>query len=306
MAVIPPRYFDCVVAIGVPRNQEVEWRGSGFLLGCPDGGINPKDNEPTYQIWLVSNRHVLRDLKEVVLGFNPQKGIRGINLLCPLIDKSRNIVHFYSETDSDISRAVVDVAVAPIRWELLAKEGVKFSCFRADQDAADYEKLKRIQLMEGDSVFVMGYPLGLTTADNDLKGTHYPLIRAGVIARIGDYLASKSRKFLIDTANFPGNSGGPVIVRPEILSVESLPAQTEPLLIGLVSAYQVHANQLTKLTSDGRRIPIYLSNDGVLTEDSSIGSTLFTAENSGLAIVEPIQSAIILTESYPHKEIGKP
>lgn len=293
-----------MVAVGIPANTDVQWNGSGFLFGYPDGGTNSESGAKTYQLWLVSNRHVLSGLAEVVLGFNPESGTTGINLLCPLIDKGRNIVHYHLEGDADPVKSSVDVAVAPIRWERLARQAINFSCFRADEDAANFVKLKDLQLSEGDSVFVMGYPLGLTTAENDSKGVHYPIVRAGIVARLRDYFETKSTTFLIDTANFPGNSGGPVVVKPEMVSVEGIPAQIEPLLIGLVSAYRPHLNQLSKISFAGDPISLYQTKNGTLTEDANLGELIYTMENSGLAVVQPIQAVIDLILSYPYLDIG--
>jgi hypothetical protein len=51
-------------------------------------------------------------------------------------------------------------------------------------------------------------------------------------------LISRSDAFLIDALVFPGNSGGPVVLRPEIVSINGTPPQNRSYLIGMVVSYQ--------------------------------------------------------------------
>jgi hypothetical protein len=77
MAIIPPFFLDCVVAIGIRQvDSEISWMASGFLFGSklrePVGGWG-EDGE-RFQIWLVSNRHVAKNLKNLgVVRFFSQK-----------------------------------------------------------------------------------------------------------------------------------------------------------------------------------------------------------------------------------------
>ncbi len=45
------------------------------------------------------------------------------------------------------------------------------------------------------------------------------IVRQGAIARIRDWLGGAATEFLIDASIFPGNSGGPVLNRPEAVSI---------------------------------------------------------------------------------------
>lgn len=71
MGLIPPFYFDCVVAIGsIDSENKLNWMASGFLYGHH----TPTKEAPNrYTIFLVTNRHVFEDLQQVILRFNPQK-----------------------------------------------------------------------------------------------------------------------------------------------------------------------------------------------------------------------------------------
>jgi len=65
-------------------------------------------------------------------------------------------------------------------------------------------------ISEGDSVYVLGYPMDLQNPD-----WHHMIIRSGIIARMRDMLDGVNSNFLLDAPVFPGNSGGPVILKPD-------------------------------------------------------------------------------------------
>ncbi len=60
-------------------------------------------------------------------------------------------------------------------------------------------------------MYVLGFPMNMV---DSIKA---PICRIGCIARFADaYIRRKENPvFLIDAQTFPGNSGGPVISRPE-------------------------------------------------------------------------------------------
>jgi len=69
MALLPPHFMDAVVAIGTnDGDDDVVWIGSGFLYGHLMGMTGEDGN---YRVYLVTNRHVVKELKEIVLRFNP-------------------------------------------------------------------------------------------------------------------------------------------------------------------------------------------------------------------------------------------
>ena len=70
MAWIPSTYSACVVAIGTIIDDERRWIGSGFFYG----DLVSLEPERLYQTFLVTNRHVLKDLLVISLMFNPQDG----------------------------------------------------------------------------------------------------------------------------------------------------------------------------------------------------------------------------------------
>jgi S1-C subfamily serine protease len=92
--------------------------------------------------------------------------------------------------------------------------------------------MKNLGVSEGDGVFVLGFPLQLIGGERN-----FVIARQGIIARIGDLLEGFSKGFLLDTFIFPGNSGGPVILKPDLASIDGTKAQTDAQVIGLVSSY---------------------------------------------------------------------
>jgi hypothetical protein len=80
-------------------------------------------------------------------------------------------------------------------------------------------------------------------------------------------LISKSDSFLIDSFVFPGNSGGPVVLKPEIISIAGTPSQSKSYLIGMVIGYQSYVDVAVSQQTQHQRITF--------------------EENSGLATVVP-------------------
>lgn len=107
--------------------------------------------------------------------------------------------------------------------------------FRSEDALLTRAKAKELGLSEGDGVYVLGFPMGLVGQRED-----YVIVRQGAIARVRDVLVLDSTEpstFLVDSFIFPGNSGGPVILRPELVSVGGTPAMSKAYLLGVVRDY---------------------------------------------------------------------
>ena len=120
------------------------------------------------------------------------------------------------------------------------------------------------QPTEGDGVFLIGFPLGMVG-----KARNFPVVRQGVIARIRDCLLGHEDTFLIDAPSFPGNSGGPVILRPTSTAVVDTKAITHSLLVGVISE-QVRSKEVAVSEVTGEPRVVFV-------------------ENAGLAIVVPVE-----------------
>lgn len=225
MALIPPFYIDCVAAIGTGEPEsERHWVASGFLYGCrlPDG-VNL---ERQYQVYLVTNRHVLSGMERAYLRFNPQDDKHAREFGLDLIDEAGTPLWFAHPDDQ------VDVAATPINFDLLQERGMQVSYFENDRHSATIARLKQLGVTEGDFTYVLGFPMGLVGGHRNSV-----IVRSGTLARIRDVLSGVNTAFLVDAFVFPGNSGGPVVLKPEALAIEGTTAQVTPYLIGVVQAY---------------------------------------------------------------------
>ncbi len=260
MALIPPSFLDCVVAIGRERtgvedeSAQAVWVASGFLYGDRSG--EAEGGRPGYQVYLATNRHVLEGKSKVYLRFNPVEGEVARQYIIDVVDSSGDPQWM---TDDDPE---VDVAVVPIDAQLLQAESIQFSVFRSDATCANTHKMTELGVTEGDFVYVLGFPMGLVGGERN-----FVIARSGVIARIRDALAGVSNEFLIDTFIFPGNSGGPVVSKPEVMSIRGTKSQGAAYLVGIVTGY----------------IPY---RDIAISQQTGEPRVIFE-ENSGLAAVHP-------------------
>ena len=251
MALLPPAYLDAVVALGSPiSNGEIKYKATGFLYGYPIEG-----SDGQYRIFLITNRHVFENLDMLKVRFNRPMGSDSKIYDLDLI-KSDGSAIWTGHSDSNC-----DVAVIPILAGLLGKDGIEFKWF-SENNILTLEQAKELRVSEGDGVFVLGFPLGQPGEKRS-----YVIVRQGTIARIRDWIGEDSRTILIDSSIFPGNSGGPVITRPENFAIEGTKHNNQALLIGMVSAY----------------IPY---EDIAISSQTGKPRVIFQ-ENSGLAVVVP-------------------
>jgi hypothetical protein len=111
-----------------------------------------------------------------------------------------------------------------VNLSLLSTQGFEANFFPNDTASADREKLTSLGASAGDGVFVLGFPMGLTGEQRN-----YVIVREGIIARLTEMTDKASSKFMIDSFVFPGNSGGPVVLKPDITSENSGLAEVIPM-----------------------------------------------------------------------------
>ncbi len=236
---IPSFFSDSVAAIGTDRSGERQWIATGFLYGMPIAGTQPETEQ--YEIFLVTNRHVFEnDIQAAFLRFNPLASEPARDYPLRLRDDHGTPLW------TAHPRKEVDVAVIRIRYELLERQAMKVAFIKSDQHAATTHDLRKNDVSEGDSVFVLGFPMGLTAFVRNVA-----IVRAGCIARIQDLLDSFSETFLVDAAIFPGNSGGPVLLQGE--------QPHPPRLVGLVSTYIPYSDVAVSQQSGAVRV-VFMEN----------------------------------------------
>jgi hypothetical protein len=230
MALIPPVFIDCVVAIGSEAEPgKRHWAASGFLYGRKVG--------TQHHVFVVTNRHVVEGLDRGFFRFNPQGD-------APALEYPFSALNARSQEWFFHPRKEVDVAVFPISV-VLANMDLQLQFFQREPHVADVARMKVIGVREGDQVYALGFPLALVG-----KHRNAVVARMGCVAQIRDALAGRSDLFLIDAGIFPGNSGGPVLLKPEALFVPDTQAQQASFLIGIVQSYvpyqDVAVSQQTK------------------------------------------------------------
>jgi hypothetical protein len=250
MALLPPEYLDCVAAIGIESDKGKRWVASAFFYGFPRG-------EPGYTTFLVTNRHVFEGFEAVWVRINAEASepAKEFRLLLTGRDGSPN---WFAHTNPD-----VDVAVIPVHFENLHIRGARPRFFPGDKQAIRTAEMIDIGTTEGDFVFILGFPLGLAGEERN-----FVIVRAGTIARVRDLLDGKANTFLLDASVFPGNSGGPVILKPEAMTIIGTKVSNMPYVIGIVQGYLPYEDIAVSVQTKRPRV--------------------IFQENSGLAVVHPV------------------
>jgi S1-C subfamily serine protease len=259
MALIPPMYIDCVVAIGTIINGEQRWIGTGFLFG--DLAEITPDNLNKYEVYLVTNKHVITNFDKIHVRFNPQTGQSAKDYTVYLNDSNGNQI-WTGNPDPDIDVAVLQVDIQSVR-----DEGMKCNFFQSDKHTADTNELISRETSEGDPVFVMGFPMGIVSVDRQ-----HVFVRGGVISRIKDLFEKRSKDFVVDAFVFPGNSGGPVISKPENNSIQGTKFSNQASLIGIIKSY--------------------ISYSDIAISQQTGNARIIFEENTGLSKVEPVDHII--------------
>ena len=243
MALIPPGYLKAVVSLGVSE-KSFQHRGTGFLYQHP---ISKKDDRTYYHTFLITNKHVI------------DQGVHDIRF-SHVTDGSVEIHSIASVTVGNwtVHPKGADVAVIQIRNPGPVTEGrdvIKGESFVGDVGTLSDEEAQHI--VEGDGVFVLGFPLGLVGE----KG-NYPIVRSGTIARVQNWLQGNEDTFLIDSQAFPGNSGGPVVLKPEGMAIKDTRKFTHSLLIGMIRSY-IPSQDVAVSTQTGKTRVIFEENSGL-------------------------------------------
>jgi S1-C subfamily serine protease len=234
-SVVPQVFLDRVVAIGRietnpgPMHGQWIYEASGFLYGDFISKANDKEN--AYMLYLVTNRHVIEEHIAATTGplfvkANLKSGEAARAFEVDLVAQGKPLWRGHQNP-------AIDLAVIRLNAPSLVQSGVKFDGFHSESDLLSRDKAKELGLSEGDSVFVLGFPMGIVGHEQN-----YVIVRHGVIARIQDTLQSPSNTtFLIDAFIFPGSSGSPVVLKPEFMSIQGTSSISQAYLLGVVKGY---------------------------------------------------------------------
>lgn len=254
MAIIPAFFLDAVVALGteITEGRKV-WVGTGFLLGRKE-----KTDPDKSTVYIITNKHVVKNQKSLYVRFNNlgQTGVKDL-----LLDLEVNDERYYSEHPN----ANTDIVAIQINPNVIIRNNLRLSFFDEDKHALTLEQMMSTGVEEGSLVYALGFPMNLV--NDKVKA---PICRLGCIARVADAFldAQKTEMFLVDAQTFPGNSGGPIISRPEHMSIEGTPQNGSANLIGILSAYIPYRD--------------------TLVSQQTKQAVMIREENSGLTIVHPV------------------
>lgn len=256
MAIIPEFFRDAVVAFGVDNPKgERNWVGTGFLVG-----MKRKEDPNRSDVFIITNKHVVKEKKLLFVRFNYADTVGAEDLSMPLIDEVGNKVFTEHPVDE------VDVVAIRINTQIIEQHKLRSKWIDIDDHALTLEKMKETGVEEGSLVYALGFPLNLQK-DVPIKA---PICRLGCISRVADaFIDPKSATdFLVDAQTFPGNSGGPIISRPEVFGITGTPYNSNACLIGVLSAYIPYFEPLISIQTGRQR--------------------MLQEENSGLTIVHPV------------------
>lgn len=255
MGLIPPRFLNAVVALGFRNGGQTTWAATGFFYGRRSSGIGlPGDG---FRVYLITNRHVVEGLAKQVrvmlVRCNPEANTAAKEYDVDLF-KADGTPGWYSHPNP-----AVDVVAIPVNMAFLQEEKMEVFFFENDAHAAATSKMKEIGVMEGDGVFILGFPTALV-GPGHVRNT--VVVRAGVAARLRDTLEKPQAEFLVDCKVFPGNSGGPVLLRPEALAINGTKAQERSWLVGIVRGY-VSYRDVAVSKQTGRERVTFEENSGL-------------------------------------------
>jgi len=252
MAIIPELFLRAVTSVGIrTKNDEIKWIGSGFFL------LKVVDDAGNGKPFLVTNKHVVESHDSIVLMFNDENNHEVIYADAPLLDDGKNICYFHENK-------IIDIAVVPLNGNFFNDNHLPFYAFNIDEHTMTSKKLLGSGVEEGTFIYMLGFPMELVNNNSTL-----PICRLGCIARIKESQIAETANYLVDLQNFPGNSGSPIITRPEIISIQGTPRLNRSVLAGIVHSYIPYREELQSRQT------------GLVVE--------LRTENSGIALVHPVE-----------------
>lgn len=250
MSVIPEFFLNAVVSIGELRNNVISWFGTGFF-------VTRKVTSERSQPFLVTNRHVLENRSSIIIRLKNKDDTFLKEIPVSLVNNGEKLYQCHPNSK-------IDIAVLLLNGNFITENKLDFQSFDIDEHALTSYELRSEGVNEGTLIYMLGYPMGLVNINSNL-----PICRLGCIARISEEQIKEANNILIDVQNFPGNSGSPIVLRPEMMSIEGTKSLNKAVLCGVVHSYIPYKEQL------------------VNTQTQQVVE--IRSENSGLAWVHPVE-----------------
>lgn len=251
MSIIPNFFLNSIVALGI--NEPTHWIGTGFIVG------RKELTDPTLSTYyIITNKHVIQNQTYIYVRFNSLGDSFVKDYRIELYDAAKTPLF---SMHPNVSTDIIAIQIVP---QTLINDKSIWSAFDLSDHALTLKQMKTTGVEEGSLVYALGFPLGKV----DIIKT--PICRLGCISRIADAFIKENEypTFLVDAQVFPGNSGGPIVSRPEPLSIQGTPANNSANLIGILSQYIPY------------RETLYSQQTGM--------PRMVQEENSGLTIVHPV------------------
>lgn len=254
MAIIPQFYKNAVVSIGIRRqDQTIAWIGTGFFV------IRKTEKPGKARPFLITNKHVFQGKDSIVIRMKEEGTDNLKEIDVPIVNSNGKKTIYVLHPQYDI-----DIAILPLNGAFILENHLEFPAFDIDSHAMTSSELRSNGVEEGSLIYMLGYPMGLVNQSSSL-----PVCRLGCIARIGEAQIQEQHNILVDIQNFPGNSGSPIITRPEFISVQGTKNLGSSVLVGIVHSYIPYQETLIN-SQTGKEVEI-------------------RSENSGLALVHPVE-----------------
>lgn len=251
MALIPPGLLDVTVALGVRQDDDTDrWIGTGFLYNR----VLKATGDGRYDVrgYLVTNRHVAK--AEPILSFSLNaRGLPPVRGQIEAADPSNDVANWFFHPNPKVDVAVTGVLHGHLNSLGLATKLPPLH----DSQAFTVERMRNEEVVEGDTVFVVGFPMEIVS-----QPRARPIVRSGCIARISDLYDQPGDTLIVDAHVYPGNSGGPVFLPPPVMSVTEHPPRTEGGLLGIVYGYQSYMDTAYSLQTQRPRV-IFEENSGL-------------------------------------------
>lgn len=258
--------MEAVLSVGVRNDTDIKWIATGFFVAKPLG-------ENKFQPFMVTNKHVLEGKERVVIRL--KKRDTGDLMVIDLPLMVNGIKMYSTHPDEN-----VDIAVVLIDGSCITKNNLDFAAFNIQEHALTSEEYLKEGGDEGSFVYMLGFPMGLVNVESNV-----PICRFGCIARMDQTEISAKKHFLLDIQNFPGNSGSPIISRPEVVSIQDTPVLGKAALIGIVCGYIPYKESLINAQTQ------------MVVEIRS--------ENSGIAVANPVEYIRETVEAEMIRYYGK-
>ena len=231
MALLNPLHLKTVIAIGsLDKREKFVCNATGFLVGFL--AKNSKDPaKRTYYIFILTNRHVFEGKDGVHLRFNTRNGKSEI--VPQALKFSEKELRWLAHPNKK-----VDLALLNVNPQVLIEHGIDYVFFNEEMFA--YQRnFSRMGITVGDEAFILGFPMGFAGV-----AQNFPYAKTGIISRFDRELLRGQKSFLIDSSIFPGNSGGPVILKPTNTALTNTKAVNSPYLLGAITGYLPYKEEL--------------------------------------------------------------